>query len=200
MVRDCGIEAHVVNDYGWPGQIELALVDSVMSIRARYGTDTSGVLGRVLRYRSSMERRPLDDLSELARLDPQELGGLLGSQRSARRLKSEVCLDVAQRLVDVGVSKSADLQPIDPAQKRAWIGTVGLGWVTWEYFTMLLGHPGVKADRMINRFVSHAVGVETIDARRAHAAVSGAAQILDVQARDLDHAIWRHQSGRPVRR
>jgi hypothetical protein len=67
-------------------------------------------------------------------------------------------------------------------------------------FTMLLGHPGVKADTMINRFVSDAIGVNAVDAERAHAAVTGAAQILDVQARDLDHAIWRYQSGRPVRR
>ena len=201
-VRDAGVEAHVVTNYGWPGQTELALVDSVMSIRARYGTDTSGVLGRVLRYRSSTERRPLNDLSEFARLDPQELRALLGSQRSGGRLKSEICLEVAQRLVDAGVSKSADLRPINPAQKRAWTGTVGLGWITWEYFTMLLGHPGVKADTMINRFVSDAFGLDTVtvDAKRAHAAVTGAAKILGVEVRDLDHAIWRHESGRPARR
>jgi hypothetical protein len=70
----------------------------------------------------------------------------------------------------------------------------------WEYFTMLLGHPGVEADTMINRFVSDAIGVKAVDAERAHAAVIDAAQILDVQAPDLDHAIWRHRSGRPVRR
>lgn len=199
-VRDAGIEARVVTDYGWPGQIELALVDAVMSIRARYGTPTSGVLGRVLRYRASVERRQLDDLSEFTRLAPENLQSLLGSQRTGGRLKSDVCLDVAQRLVEAGVSTSADIQVTSSEQKRAWTGTVGLGWITWEYFTMLLGHPGVKADTMINRFVAQAVGAESIDSRRAHAAVTGAAQILEVAGRDLDHAIWRHQSGRPLRR
>ncbi|QCW49533.1 hypothetical protein FE634_02285 [Nocardioides dongxiaopingii] len=199
-VREAGIEAQVVTDYGWPGQIELALVDSVMSIRARYGTETSGVLGRVLRYRSVTKRNPLDDLTEFSRLDPEELRDLLGLQRSGGRLKSEICLDVAQRLVDAGVVSASDVEADRPAHKLAWTGTVGLGWVTWEYFTMLLGHPGVKADTMVNRFVSKAIGVKTADAKRAHGAVTGAAELLGVQARDLDHAIWRHESGRSVRR
>ena len=62
-----------------------------------------------------------------------------------------------------------------------------------------IGHPGVKADTMIIRFVASALHVDSIESTRAREAVLGAAQLLDVQARDLDHAIWRHQSGRPVR-
>lgn len=65
---------------------------------------------------------------------------------------------------------------------------------------MLLGHPGVKADTMITRFVTAALDVPHVDAGRAHSAVSEAAFLLQVQPRDLDHAIWREQSGRPVRR
>ncbi|WP_121805493.1 hypothetical protein [Nocardioides mangrovicus] len=199
-VRAVGIEVQAVTDYGWPGQIELALVDSVMSIRARYGTETSGVLGRVLRYRSVVERHPLDDLSEFSRLDPDWLQGLLGLQRSGGRLKSEVCLDVAGRLLDAGIAKASDVEVDSPAHKSAWTGTVGLGWVTWEYFTMLLGRTGVKADTMIIRFVSKAIGDGTLDPKRAHGAVIGAAELLGAQARDLDHAIWRQESGRAVRR
>lgn len=43
-------------------------------------------------------------------------------------------------------------------------------------------------------------GAETADAKRAHGAVIDAAELLGVQPRDLDHAIWRHESGRSVRR
>lgn len=199
-IRAEGIGAYVVTDYGWPGEIELALVDAVSSIRARYGTPTSGVLGRVLRYRSTNQQRPLDDLPTFARQDPRELHDIIGSQRSAGRLKSDICLDVAARLVEAGVFKASDLRADQTGHKRAWTGTVGLGWVTWEYFTMLLGYPGVKADTMINRFVAGALGLEEVPARRAHAAVTGAATAMHLQARDLDHAIWRHQSGRPIRR
>ena len=198
-IRASGIEAHVIADYGWPGQIELALIDAVMSIRARYGTETSGVLGRVHRYRSFTARGSFDDLAKLAEVSPRSLQDLLGSQRSGGRLKSDICLDVAGRLVDAGAASSAHIDVRSETQKHAWTGTVGLGWVTWEYFTMLLGHPGVKADTMIIRFVASALHVDSIESTRAREAVLGAAQLLDVQARDLDHAIWRHQSGRPVR-
>lgn len=199
-VKAEGIKALVVTDYGWPAEIELALVDAVMSIRAQYGTSTSGVLGRVLRYRSSTERRPLDDLGSFARQNSDALHQLLGSQKSAGRLKSDICIEVASRLIEVGVSHSGDLQAADPDQKKAWTGTRGLGWVTWEYFTMLLGHPGVKADIMITRFVADALAVPQVNAGRAHSAVIEAASLLQVQPRDLDHAIWREQSGRPTRR
>lgn len=199
-VKATGVEAHVVTDYGWPAEIELALLDAVMSIRARYGTSTSGVLGRVLRYRSSTDRQPLDDLNSFASQDPDALRRLLGSQKSASRFKSDICIDVASRLIEAGVSKSSDLQVADPKQRQAWTGTRGLGGVTWEYFTMLLGHPGVKADTIITRFVAAALDLPQVSAGRAHAAVSEAAIQLQVQPRDLDHAIWRAQSGRPVRR
>jgi hypothetical protein len=34
----------------------------------------------------------------------------------------------------------------------------GLGPVTWDYFLMLLGTPGVKADTWIVRFAADALG------------------------------------------
>lgn len=117
-VKEEDIEAHVVTDYGWPAEIELALVDAVMSIRAKYGTSTSGVLGRVLRYRSSTDRRPLDDLTSFVRQDSDALHQLLGSQKSSGRLKSDICIDVASRLIEAGVSHSGDLQAADPDQKK----------------------------------------------------------------------------------
>lgn len=36
---------------GWPGQIEAALLDAVFSIRARYGSPTTGVRAVVSRWR-----------------------------------------------------------------------------------------------------------------------------------------------------
>lgn len=36
---------------GWPGQIEAALIDAVLSIRATYGSESNGVRIAVARYR-----------------------------------------------------------------------------------------------------------------------------------------------------
>lgn len=63
---------------------------------------------------------------------------------------------------------------------------------------MLAGVPGVKADRMICRFVQKASGKTkpAISPGIAGQAVEVAAQRLGVSATTLDHAIWRWQSGR----
>lgn len=43
------------------------------------------------------------------------------------------------------------------AMKRIYTSVSGLGWVTFEYFSKLLGVPGVKVDTMIARFVDSAL-------------------------------------------
>ena len=86
--------------------------------------------------------------------------------------------------------------------KKACTGVHGLGAVTFEYFLILVGVPGVKADAMIRRFVAHAVGRRDEDA-----ATPGQARELVIAAyqapagtkhypEDLtafEHALWQHQ-------
>lgn len=59
---------------------------------------------------------------------------------------------------------------------------------------MLLGHPGVKADTWIRRFVADAIGRGS-EASEAGSLVKAAAAALGVDPTALDHAIWRHMSG-----
>lgn len=197
-ITDAGIQSPEIADYGWPGSIESAVVDAVMSIRARYGSPTSGVLGSVHAYRRNLGSPGLDDLRHLAALGPERLAGVVGRQTSAGRAKSVLIPEVSARLVDAGVVRAMDVDPRLPAQRGAWSGTHGLGGVTWEYFTMLLGQPGVKADRMIRRFVSASVGRD-VDSERAGVIVREVAEWLGADPRYLDHALWRHESGRPPR-
>jgi hypothetical protein len=56
---------------------------------------------------------------------------------------------------------------------------------------MLLGHPGVEADRWIIRFASAAVGRD-VRPDEAAALVEAAAKQLDCSPTKLDHAIWDH--------
>jgi hypothetical protein len=80
----------------------------------------------------------------------------------------------------------------------------GLGEVTAEYFAMLLGHPGVKADTMIRRFVSKALtraGLPAVGRQEAHRLVK-AAHEADGRGENLtrtDHAIWRFERARGSR-
>ena len=75
----------------------------------------------------------------------------------------------------------------------------GIGYATSNYFLILLGVPGIKPDRMIDRFLKDAAGrtfanVDAVEVLRAVAANLG------VQEHELDHAIWAYERARARRR
>jgi hypothetical protein len=122
--------------------------------------------------------------------------------------KWEAVRTVAESLVHARFASSGPIvdaaRSADPsALERAFTRTVkGVRKVTFHYFLILLGVPGVKADTMIRAFVDEALhgegtvgnGDETgVSAERAGDLVAAAAEDLGVSASDLDHAIWLHQ-------
>lgn len=180
---------------GYPGQAELALVDAVLSIRARYGNSpATGVRKRVADYRDGAGDST-DDLAAMAHrrklllsLSQQQLPGGL--------LKGEALERAACRLVGAGFVSSGDFLAAEGAlhrAKAAYVGVRGLGAVTFEYFLMLLGRPGIKADRHIVAFVSKALNGRRVDPSQAHALLSAAAHRLKMDPTTLDHAVWQHQ-------
>jgi hypothetical protein len=183
---------------GWPGEIEAALIDAIFSIRARYGNRSrrTGVYGAVVRWRDHREP-PADDLSILAATPEPQLRDITNSGKLAGRTKAQVVLDAAKALLEVGVVHSGDLQDREKEARRAYLSVKGCGPVTWAYFRMLLGHDDVKADTWVKRFVRDklpGVTTHTEVSRLVHAV---AAQ-LEVDARQLDHAIWRYRRQQPT--
>lgn len=178
---------------GWPEEIEAAVLDSVFSGRAKYGSQTTGVRAVVKRFRYHRQRA-IDDLRVLARYveDPGDLSRILGNrQQLGGRAKSETAAAAASALLGAGVRHAIDVTGSDE-ERKAWCSVKGLADVTWSYFLMLLGVPGVKADVMVRRFVDAAVG-RTTSAPEAKELVEAVAERLDVSATDLDHAIWSWQ-------
>ncbi|OBK05191.1 hypothetical protein A5637_10415 [Mycolicibacterium fortuitum] len=95
------------------------------------------------------------------------------------------------------------LEPGNDARRRAtkklWTGVEAQSaGITWNYALMLAGLPGVKADRMVTRFVSRALDGVELSPETAAFLVRKAARQMGVPATDLDHAIWRKESDRPV--
>lgn len=185
---------------GRPGEAEVALVDAVMSIRARYGRpggtqNPTGVHRAVAAYRVLRGSSRLDDLRLLAQMDAGILERAVGSQKTAGVLKAEAIVRAAAALVDAGVHVAADVEPADPRQKRAYTSVRGLGWVTWEYFGMLLGRPGVKADRWVVQAVSNAVR-RPVRPTVARDVVLGAAAALGRSPTALEHALWAYERSR----
>ncbi|MCF6745496.1 hypothetical protein E9529_14695 [Blastococcus sp. KM273128] len=190
---------------GRPGEAEVALVDAVMSIRARYGRPGSaqddvllaptGVHRAVAAYRALRGKGPLDDLCVLAQIDAASLQRTVGAQKTAGVPKAEAIVRAAAALVDVGVVSADDVEPADPRQKRAYTSVRGLGWVTWEYFGMLLGRPGVKADRWVVQAVSNAVHRQ-VTPLVARDVVLSAADALERSPTVLEHALWAFERSR----
>lgn len=174
---------------GWPDQIEAALIDAVLSIGAKYGSESNGVRGAVARYRREVGSDRPNNLAILAGQDAAKLQSVLNDQKVSGRTKASAIVEAATNLLAVGVKSAADLDPHNPEQKEAYTSVHGLGWVTWEYFGMLLGKPGIKADRWIVRFVNRALDRE-VTAREAKSLLVEAAKGLDSTATELDHAIW----------
>lgn len=179
---------------GWPGQIERALLDSVLSLRARYGGPETGVRGALNRWADHRGQDTLDDLAAVTTMGPGEaLADILDNRQklSGGALKAAGAIEAGRRLQEHGLRHAADVTA-SPELKKAWTEVKGLGEVSWVYFTMLLGTPDVKADVMIRRFVSRAIG-EDATAARARTLVRGAARSVDVSPTALDHAIWDHE-------
>jgi hypothetical protein len=179
----------------WPGNVELALIDAVFSIRARYGvTQSKGVRGALHRYRDASGRESWDDLSVLASMEPSRFREVIGNkQKTGGVLKADAVLAAAGNLVKAGVRHAADVDRNSKQQRAAYCNTKGLGPVTWSYFTMLVGHDGVKADTQVTRFVERALE-RTVGTDECERLVTEAAKKLDMPATVLDHSIWRYMS------
>lgn len=185
---------------GWPDQIEAALIDAVLSIRAQYGQEHNGVRGAVRQWRDHRGTQRPDDLTVLAATDPVVLAGIVGKQKlSGGASKAEAIVEAARNLSNLGVRHAADVDPDSTGHKLAYTDVTGLGEFTWDYFLMLLGKPGVKADRWIVRFVSRALG-RTTSSDDTRDLVKAAAVELGVDATALDHAIWSHHRSGLVER
>lgn len=177
---------------GWPDQVELALIDAVLSIRSRYGSPTTGVRRRTALYRQARAPRQPDDLAALAEFDPQQLPALLQTQqRTGGALKASAIVEAARGLLAAGARCAADLDPDSAAQRAAYCRVRGLGPVTWQYLLMLVGRPGVKADVWVRRFVGEALD-RPVDATGAGSLLVQAAHRLGADPTALDYAVWRH--------
>ncbi len=113
---------------GWPGSIEAAVLDSVFSIRARYGSPSTGVRAVVARW-STHRHGELNDLRHLAAFvdRPTELAELLANRQvlSGGLTKAAGAAAAADALVTIGVRHAADI-PANDGALAAWCSIKGL--------------------------------------------------------------------------
>lgn len=201
---------------GYPSSLALCIIDSIYSTGARYSSVVK-IVGRYRQYRA--ERGGVadtDGTDELASTIA-DLGGpdpwatRIGNRRptstaAGAPLKAASIAALTVALPEHGVRTTDDLRSVAARPEalkvieRAWRATPGQrSGITWTYALMLAQIPGVKADRMVIRYVARAIGVrtETVSPDRAAHLVGRVAEAKGWNTIHLDHAIWRFESGRP---
>ncbi|BBX86914.1 hypothetical protein [Mycolicibacterium aubagnense] len=200
---------------GYPDSLALCIVDSVQSTMVRYPT-VENVISNYRAYRRERGGDPnKDSAADLAATFDQLNGheawakrignGNRTSTAKGAPLKAYAIENEARAMINVDIITVQDLRTAakDPDQlarvKQEWLKVPGQGpGVTWHYVQMLAGIPGIKPDRMIMRFVAHALGVplKTITPSFCVKLLTAVADELDMPATALDHAIWSYQRTR----
>ncbi|GAA1481290.1 heme peroxidase [Gordonia sinesedis] len=215
--RDLGDPALWFRPDGYPNSLALCTIDSIYSTGSHYNSVVN-VIKRYVTYRSDHGGNAYTDgLAELVATF-EALDGAsswatkIGNQKKVSTrpgavLKSTAVETAARSLLRLRVDTTDDLRMSaaneKPEPKQEWVKVPGQrSGVTWEYCQMLAGIPGVKADRMVVRYVARTLGVDTSDVspHRAASLVSAVGAAKDWNVIHLDHAIWRFESGRPVNR
>jgi hypothetical protein len=201
---------------GYPDSLALCIIDSIYSTGARY----SSVVKIINRYRDYRKQRGGDavrDGADQLAATLTEVGGpdawatQIGNRRPTSTkpgapLKAETIAALATALPKYGVRTTTDLRTAAAKPdilkdiERVWRATPGQrSGITWDYALMLAQIPGVKADRMVVRYVARAIGVapERLSPQKVAQLVTRAAEAKDWKTIHLDHAIWRFESGRP---
>jgi hypothetical protein len=201
---------------GYPESLALCIVDSIYSTGARYSS-VLNVAKRYREYRFDQGGNPDTDGADELRATIDELGGpdpwatRIGNRRPTSTakgapLKAEAIRQIAAALPSLGIRSAANLRAAADAEKldpikAAWRLAPGQrSGITWNYALMLARIPGVKADRMVIRYVADAIGKKQ-DPPTPKEASELVKQVAELKGWDLiylDHAIWRKQSRRPV--
>lgn len=192
------------------------MIDAVYSARAQYRTrHGKGVHALVTAWREQRSAEGRDSLQFIeTEIGPDhatasEWATAFGStspapSRRSRRpddpLKAAAVRDASGRLRAIGIDHAGDVTVYRRDDALRELKAVpGIGEATSSYFLMLLGHPGVKPDVMVHRFLKAATG-HTQGNRKAVELVFATAGRLDARPVDLEHAIWAHGSQRSTRK
>jgi hypothetical protein len=199
--------------------LPLCVVDAVFSIGVRY-TSTQKVVSNLCEYAgwtrffASREARGageygIGDLNSM--FDKFGAEGMAESvfqnrQRTSSRsgiLKAEAVLLYCRTLIKAGINDFPDLD----VERREHAEAIILGLpgqssgIAFDYFMMLAGDDNlIKPDRMVQRYVAHALDLDSVpQPRQAAILVRLAAKELRTRGQlwtplSLDNAIWRHQS------
>lgn len=208
---ELGDQGRWITPKGYPDSLALCVIDAIYSTGSHY----TSVVNVINRYREASGHH---DGAKALLQTIADAGGARGwastvaknlkpaHTRAGAPLKADVIEQAAQLLIGLDIDTVDDL--VAQVSPNVTANPVHDGWkklpsqssgVTYGYLLLLAGLPSVKPDRMVLRFLSSVIGLESqISTRRAVDLITAAAERLDVSPRTLDHMVWRAASGREL--
>ena len=205
----------------WVGRLEgrdslaLNVIDAIQATRSPYAS-VAKVLGRYRRFRADdgTDART-DGVADLLR-SFDRIGGadawadVIGNRKPVATtvgsvLKAAAIQQAARVVLDSDIEHAEDLRHAEPSVvetvRTAWLAVPGQrSGLTWSYLAMLSDVTAPGHDHLVQRYLARAHGVLTADVTVDDAlrVLEVGAAALGVDPRDLEHAMWRKESGRPV--
>ena len=161
----------------WASSVEVALLDTILSIGAQVdGAYGAGVLPRLRAFKAF--RGQANMMRVVATLGPFGLADFVPEQSQIDQL-----MGAAGQLLDAGVQTAADVDPASDAQRQALITTTGVPEIAWQYFLLALGCQSPELaklkDTWLDRFVQRATGQTNIKPAPRDAMLQEATAELD---------------------
>ncbi|MEV7663540.1 hypothetical protein [Paenarthrobacter sp. NPDC089316] len=198
---------------GWSAPVEfcdslaLCALNSAYSLRASSAAATN-VLARYRAFRPTADTDSGTDLMKAM----DSAGGPADFARDV--LRNESKLPSTSRLRTDGIYEGlAQLAALDTpitsteelrtaatngsaSAKTAWLSVKGFGALAWSYLIMNAGVSAeTKPDVMVQRYLTRVLGDDSkLTPARTRQLLELAAAKLNVEPRDLDRAIWLHES------
>lgn len=207
IAQDLGDPATWTAPVEFPDSLALCALNSAYSLRA-----TSASAKNVLaRYRAVRPAADSDSGPDLLQAMDDEGGPAKFAREilcndsklpGTMRLRTEGIYEGLTRLaaLEGTVTTAQDLRAAaangNTSAEKAWCSVVGLGPLSWSYLLMNAGvGTETKPDVMVQRYLVRALGEDQkLTPARTRQLLQLAAAELAVEPRDLDRAIWLHES------
>ncbi len=147
----------------WAGSVEIAVLDTVLSIGQHQPASVATVLPRLRAFKAF--RGPSNMMRVLAMLGPAGLADFIQD-----KTQIHLVLKASAALLDAGVNGAADVATEGPAAERqrdALLAVPGIPELAWDYFLLTLGESTAESERLekrwINRFISNTTGATGLE-------------------------------------
>ncbi|MFC0581268.1 hypothetical protein [Micrococcoides hystricis] len=147
----------------WAGAVEIAVLDTVLSIGEFQPSSAAAVLPRLRAFKAF--RGPSNMMRVLAMLGPAGLADFVQDQKQI-----DLVLKASGALLDAGINGAEDVATDGEAaktQREALLSVVGVPECAWEYFLLALGLRTPETDRLqkrwISRFISNTTGATGLE-------------------------------------